>query len=93
MDLHTATATGGGAPSATTLLIAAGLALVWAAGYVVACAIWPFAACGRCKGTGKRRSPTGKAWRRCGRCKGGGSRLRVGRHVWNYLHTKSKDAA
>ncbi len=48
----------------------------------VACAVWPYTACGRCKGAGKRRSPSGKAWRACGRCGGTGQRIRVGRRVW-----------
>lgn len=63
----------------TTLLL---LALAALAVYVAACAWWPFAACRRCEGTGKRRSPTGKAWRPCGRCGGNGRRVRAGRHVY-----------
>lgn len=55
---------------------------MWAAGYVAACAVWPFAACPRCKGTGKRRSPSGKAFRTCPTCKGASRRLRTGRRVW-----------
>lgn len=61
------------------------LALTAAAGYVVACAIWPFAACRWCSGTGKRRSPTGKAWRPCGRCGGKGRRVRLGRRIFEAL--------
>jgi hypothetical protein len=53
------------------------LVLVGGALYVVACSIWPYTACGRCDG-GKRRSPSGKAWRSCPRCKGSGKRRRFG---------------
>ena len=35
----------------------------WLAFYVAACAVWPYRSCARCSGTGKRRSPSGKAWR------------------------------
>jgi hypothetical protein len=64
------------------LLAIVGLSLV--AGYVIACWIWPFRACPRCDGSGKIRSPSGKAWRPCKRCKGGGARLRIGRRIFNY---------
>ncbi len=60
-------------------------ALVVAGGYLVACWIWPFAACWRCKGAGKFLSPSGRAWRYCRRCNGRGARLRVGRRVWNWI--------
>jgi hypothetical protein len=59
-------------------------------GYVLACAFWPFAACRRCEGAGKRRSPSGRAWRYCRHCHGTGARLRTGRRAWNYFRrTKS----
>jgi DnaJ-class molecular chaperone len=54
---------------------------VWVVGYVIACAVWPYRRCSRCGGTGKHRSPSGKAWRPCGRCKGAGHRVRAGRRV------------
>jgi hypothetical protein len=60
-----------------TVLALGGLLL-----YIGACAVWPFAACRRCDGSGKRRSPSGKAWRPCGRCDGSGKRIRLGRHIW-----------
>lgn len=50
--------------------------------YIGACVIWPYAACRRCGGTGKRRSPSGKAWRPCGRCGGNGTRVRWGRMLF-----------
>jgi hypothetical protein len=59
-------------------------AVLWAAGYAVACWVWPFAYCRRCGGTGKRHSPTGKRFRRCGKCGGTGWRLRRGRRLWNW---------
>jgi hypothetical protein len=59
--------------------------------YIAACAIWPFAACRKCSGAGRRRSPSGRAWRYCHRCDGTGARLRVGRRVWNYLRHLHKE--
>ena len=59
--------------------------------YIVACAIWPFAACRKCSGAGRRRSPSGRAWRYCHRCDGTGARLRTGRRVWNYLRHLHKE--
>lgn len=58
------------------------LALALAAGYIVACAWWPYTRHGWCSGTGKRRSPSGKSWRDCGGCAGSGKRVRVGRRVY-----------
>jgi hypothetical protein len=60
-------------------------ATVLLAGYLLACWLWPFSSCLVCGGNGKRRSPSGRAWRNCRRCRGTGTRLRVGRHLWNYL--------
>lgn len=54
--------------------------------YVIACWLWPFAACFGCRGDGKKRSPSGKSWRYCKRCKGTGARLRIGRNLWNWWH-------
>lgn len=71
MDLETAT-------------VAVVAVVVWVAGYCAACAFWPFAACGRCKGAGKLRSPSGRAFRLCPRCKASGRRLRLGRRI--YVH-------
>lgn len=58
--------------------------------YALACRIWPFAACRRCTGSGKRRSPSGKAWRDCPRCKGTGKRLRIGWRIANHASKTSK---
>jgi hypothetical protein len=89
VDLAAATATSGDPTLGKLILAAAGL--LWLAGYVAACAIWPYTKCGRCKGKGRHPSPTGKAWRTCRRCKGSGARIRRGRHVWNALRAKSSD--
>ena len=59
--------------------------------YVVACAVWPFAACRKCGGAGRHRSPSGRAWRYCHRCHGTGARLRTGRRIWNYLRNLHKE--
>lgn len=55
--------------------------------YVAVCAWWPLTNCRRCKGSGKFRSPSGKAWRLCRTCKGTGTRIRPGRIVWDRLVT------
>lgn len=60
-------------------------ALLVTLGYVAACAIWPFGACRWCRGTGKFRSPSGRAWRYCRRCRGTGARVRTGRRAWTHL--------
>ena len=64
------------------LLLVLAVILVPAA-YMLACWVWPYAACWRCHGDGKHRSPSGKAWRTCKKCRGTGARLRIGRHLWN----------
>lgn len=69
------------------LLIVAGL-LIAVIRYVIHCAIWPYAACRRCDGSGKRRSPNRRAWRDCRRCRGSGKRLRVGRVVWDWAQAR-----
>lgn len=71
-------------PTALSGLLLLTLALV-TFGYGLGCWIWPFGACRRCKGTGKRRSPFGRAFGLCRRCGGDGRRLRVGRRIINSL--------
>jgi hypothetical protein len=66
------------------ILFAIAVALV-VAGYAAACWRWPFIACPRCKGTGKRPSWWGGSFRDCRRCKGSARRLRTGRRVFNRL--------
>lgn len=65
--------------------------MVGCAGYAIACWRWPFAACFRCEGGGKKRSPGGRAWRRCWVCKGSGERLRIGRKAWNMWARVKRD--
>lgn len=72
------------------LAVAGGL--LWAGGYFIACAMWPWTSCRKCRGSGRFRSPSGRAWRHCRRCKGSGSRVRTGRRVWTWLN-KTKKAA
>jgi hypothetical protein len=67
--------------------------LLWLAGYLGACAWWPFANCRRCDGAGKFRSPSGKAWRNCKRCKGSGRRVRFGVRVVDWLRGAGKSIA
>ncbi|MDQ3153884.1 MAG: hypothetical protein M3R63_19955 [Actinomycetota bacterium] len=78
-----------GAAAATGLPVGwlALAALVWVLGYVVACAVWPFTAHRRCGGTGKRRSPSGRAWRACKGCAGTGRKIRTGRKLWAAART------
>ncbi len=73
-------------------LISIGVVLLWAAGYAIACWLWPFTRCGRCKGTGRRPSPTGKAWGPCRKCKGKAARIRTGRKTFNWLKITSEEA-
>ncbi|RZU48862.1 hypothetical protein EV385_0591 [Krasilnikovia cinnamomea] len=54
-------------------------------GYGLGCWLYPFGACRRCHGTGKRRSPFGRAFGLCRRCHGDGRRLRIGRRIINAL--------
>lgn len=68
-------------------------AIVVAAGYGLACRVWPYAACRRCHGSGKSRSPSGKAWRPCRRCKGSGARLRIGRRIINRWSDTARKAS
>jgi hypothetical protein len=78
----------------STLVTVATVALFgWAALYALGCWIWPFASCRRCAGSGKRRSPSGRAWRRCKRCKGSGARVRLGRRLYNAARRRARDAA
>ena len=76
---------------ASLAVIALALATL-SGGYLLACALWPFAPCRRCGGTGNRNAPVGlhhnprrRAFRRCARCNGTGRRIRRGRHWLNYL--------
>ncbi len=61
-------------------MILLGLALLSI--YGIACAAWPYSACSRCSGSGKRLSPSGRAFRNCPRCSGTGRRLRLGRRLF-----------
>jgi hypothetical protein len=79
MPLAAATATPH-APAAGLLLLAL---LAVTVGYVLACWLWPFTACRRCDGHGRRRAPFGRAFRLCRRCDGAGRRLRLGRRAYN----------
>lgn len=59
------------------------------AGYLATCMVWPFAACRRCEGSGKRRSPfSRRTFGLCNRCGGTGRRLRIGRQLINYLRAE-----
>lgn len=67
--------------------------LVVTLGYALACWIWPFKPCRRCSGLGKRRPPSGRAFRYCRRCKGTGARLRAGRWIYNHFTRIRRDGA
>jgi len=58
------------------------LALLWAAGYLLACWWWPYAPHRHCGGTGKHRSPSGRAFRSCRGCGGTGRKVRAGRRLF-----------
>ncbi|WP_433051691.1 hypothetical protein [Dactylosporangium sp. CS-033363] len=74
----------------TIILFLLGVAVTL--GYAFACWVWPFKACPRCDGTGKRRSPSRRAFRVCRRCDGSGRRLRAGRWIYNHLASVRRDA-
>lgn len=60
--------------------------------YLLACVIWPYRACTKCRGYGKFRSPSGRAWRYCPKCGGRGAQIRTGRRIWAYLKgTRDRD--
>jgi hypothetical protein len=65
--------------------------IVLGGGYLLLCRIWPYAACRKCGGTGKHRSPTRGSWRKCRRCKGSGTRLRFGRKLLNKYTSETTD--
>jgi hypothetical protein len=62
------------------------LGVAWMLAYIVACWIWPFARCRWCKGSGKRSSPTGRAFGHCRHCKGTRRRVRLGRRLWTAVN-------
>jgi hypothetical protein len=72
-------------PIAASALILALIVVTFC--YVAACAVWPFANCRKCRGAGRHRSPSGRAWRYCHRCDGTGAR----RRIWNYLRNLHKE--
>lgn len=67
-------------------------ALLTTFSYLALVAVWPFKTCRRCRGTGKVRSPVGRAVRRCPRCAGSGLRLRAARRAWNHLTRLHRDS-
>ncbi|GGQ44037.1 hypothetical protein [Couchioplanes azureus] len=73
---------------AITLTIAA---LTVTVCYALGCWIWPFKACRKCHGLGKKRSPSGRAFRLCRRCDGTGRRLRAGRWIYNHLARRRRE--
>ncbi|WP_433793062.1 hypothetical protein [Actinoplanes sp. CA-252034] len=85
MSFHAATATPTDDPSGILFGLLFITAVLMTLGYGLGCWLWPFGACRRCDGTGKRRSPFGKAFGLCRRCDGNGRRLRIGRRIINSL--------
>ena len=67
-------------------------AIGYAAYYSLACWLFPFGRCRRCKGAGKLASPSGRHFRLCRRCKHTGLRLRLGRKAYNWLRHMHHDA-
>lgn len=88
----TAAAAASGDPSLAYLVLA--VAAVGAlVGYLIACAVWPFARCKKCGGSGTRKSPTGRAFRNCRRCRSTGRRLRTGRRVFNAIRVLHREGS
>jgi hypothetical protein len=90
MALHAATATSSPTPWWAYPALAA-VVVIWLALYALGCWIWPFGSCQRCSGSGKRRSPGGRAFRLCRRCRGTGRRLRIGRWIYNAARSRQRD--
>lgn len=76
-----------------SLVTLASLALAgYATYYLLACAVFPFGACRRCKGDGKLRNPfSRRMFRLCPRCGGTGRRVRIGRRIWTYLSNERRN--
>lgn len=55
------------------LLVGLGLAGI----YLLSCLVWPYTACGMCRG-GKHARSDGEVWRKWWRCSGTGRRRRAG---------------
>jgi hypothetical protein len=68
----------------------AAIGLLATLGYLLACWLWPFAACWWCEGGRKYQNERRKTWRRCGWCEGTGQRRRIGRVVWAYYDRSRK---
>ncbi len=68
----------------TTVVV---VGVLWAIGYVLACARFPYARCRtkRCQG-GRVYSSNGDTWRDHPRCGGSGKRVRWGRRVYEILN-------
>lgn len=86
---HVATTHSHHLPGADVLVL---LGLVWTAGYLLLCLIWPFVKCRRCHGLGKRRALIGSGFRDCNHCDGSGYRIRPGRHMVNHLRSVQRRA-
>lgn len=98
MPLSLATATAEGDPRLGKLILA-GAVLAILGWYVIACWLFPFAACVWCHGSGRWHQPLQskkrkrrRNWRPCWWCKGTGKRLRKGRRIYNLLNTAKDDA-
>lgn len=72
--------------------VGVGLFVCWLTLTVFFAIWWPFKACRRCDGSGKRSSPSGRAWRPCRRCKGSGAKLRLTRRLWNWTRRTGRKA-
>ncbi|MCO8276512.1 hypothetical protein M1L60_38640 [Actinoplanes sp. TRM 88003] len=72
-------------PETTMIAVLIAAAVIATLCYGIGCWLWPFGACRKCDGSGKRRSPFGRAFGLCRRCHGDGRRLRIGRRILNNL--------
>ncbi|GGM43944.1 hypothetical protein ACFFX1_24165 [Dactylosporangium sucinum] len=73
-------------------LLASLVAVGYGTHYLAACAIFPFAACRRCDGTGKRRNPLSRRmFRLCPRCDGTGRRVRIGRRIYEHFRREYRN--
>lgn len=73
--------------------IAIGTLVLTALLYAGSCAVWPYARCTWCKGTGRWAREDGHVFRPCWWCRGSARRLRLGRRVWNRARRAHRDAS
>ncbi|SCL21348.1 hypothetical protein GA0070616_2276 [Micromonospora nigra] len=73
-----------------TLLLASLATLIYAASYLIKCAVSPWGRCRRCHGRRYHHTSIGTR-RDCTRCDGTGIRVRPGRRLIDYIRAEYRD--